>query len=225
MPFKKRTKLKKTDSVNKDIHQIVSDYFHCSSKSELFFDCLIPILVAAVIFIISSFVSQNSAKILDIILKLNSSSINIMAILAGFNTASVAVIASTNKATLNQLYDANQNNDPTSNKGESVFRRFYSMIINQKEVNILKLTISLFCYAIALQLIILILGSLIVVTSDNLIDIYKKLSFINKIFARVVISTCGFIWLSINLHCLFVSLRNVSLLYRYVLFLGSNKDQ
>ncbi|KZE78626.1 hypothetical protein AV654_02430 [Paenibacillus elgii] len=223
MAFKVKTRTNKAESVNRDLYHIIKDYFHCSSIKELTFDILIPVFVSILIFATIGAMTVSTTTILKIIVNLNTSSINVMAILAGFNTASVAVIASTNKSILNQLYNVTgpQNN---TKKNKNFFANIWSIIVEKKDENILKITISFFSYAIAMQLIILILGSIIVATSDNVIEFYRQLSFINKMSARIIISILGTTWLTLILHCLFVSLRNVSLLYRYVLFLGKNKD-
>lgn len=223
MSFKLKTKIPKTPSVNRDLYDIVKDYFHCSSLRELIFDILVPFILATLIFIVFFFTNSTAKEVLEIILQINQSSINIMAILAGFNTASVAVIASTNRGVLKRLHETDIESIKVE-KRKNIFARIYRVLIDQKDENILKVTITFFSYAIAIQLFILIFGSIIVVTSDNIVKVYLKYKFVNSLTAYFLTTSLGIVWFTIILHSLFVSLRNVSLLYRYILFLGRNKE-
>ncbi|GED61529.1 hypothetical protein [Brevibacillus formosus] len=226
------------ESVNKDTQDILFSYYGYSSPQELRFDWGLPLLIAVISFLLLGLVSKNTV-IMNTLVDINSASLNVMAILAGFNTASLAVIASTNQETLRKLFSVGGN--ATTVKKEEVeqnrLRKILGKIIFGKEIldfenssegnnhNILKQVLTFFSYAIVIQLIILVLGSIFVVLNKNSQQIYTVIGFINTTWAKVIISCLGAIWFTIILHSLLVSIRNVSLLYRYILYLAKQSKQ
>ncbi|WP_186380455.1 hypothetical protein [Brevibacillus brevis] len=228
------------ESVNKDTQEILFSYYGYSSPQELRFDWGIPLILAAITFLLVGLVSKNNTIILNTIVDINSASLNVMAILAGFNTASLAVIASTNRDTLRVLYSAGGNSTTVKKEDDNKqnkFRQIFEKILFDKEFldfenssdgnnhNILKQVLTFFSYAIVMQLIILVLGSIFVVLNKNAQQIYLLLGIISGIWAKVILSILGTIWFAIILHSLFVSIRNVSLLYRYILYLAKQSKQ
>ncbi len=226
------------ESVNKDTLDILFSYYGYSSPQELRFDWGLPLLIAVISFLLVGLVSKNTV-IMSTLVDINSASLNVMAILAGFNTASLAVIASTNQETLRKLFSVGGNATTVKieGDGQNKLMQILGKIIFAKEMqdfgnsnegdnhNILKQVLTFFSYAIVIQLLILIFGSIFVVLNKNAQQIYTVLGFINTSWAKVIISCLGAIWFSIILHSLFVSVRNVSLLYRYILYLAKQSKQ
>jgi len=196
-------------SVNQDAMEILSNYYRFSSSKEIRFDWGIPLGISLVLFLFIGFLSKNNTTVMSVLVDLNSAALNVMAILAGFNTASMAVIAATNQDTLKQLFRVKGINEENESGSE--------------EKNILKQILTFFSYAIILQLLILVIGSIFVLVNKNAPQLYSVIGIINSLIARLVLSICGFVWFSIILHSLFVSIRNVSMIYRYILFLGRPK--
>jgi hypothetical protein len=221
-------KREKTGNVNGPIWEICKSYYKISTPNELGVDWLVPLTASLISFIILGLFSSTNTGFYKSVISITTTAINVMAILAGFNTASLAIIASTNKNVLKLLNMANKKNpSPKYNQEEniSLFKRIKYVIFGTEKENILKITIIFFSYAIILQILILILGSILVVFSDNLADINRNLDLFESNYIRIIITIVGCIWFTIILHSLFVTLRNVSLIYRYILFLGKEDDK
>lgn len=195
---------RKHSSVNADTNNILFGFFKFATTKEKRFDIGLPFAISAIIFVSAYFLIRSNQNLLDIVKDLNSVSLSIMSILAGFNTTSLAVIASTQQKTLFRLFEKNgQKNDK----------------------NILEQLLTFFSYSIIIQLILIILGSLLLVMLKYASDLYKNLSFVNYFSSHIILSVVGLIWLGLVLHTLFISIRNVTILYHYVVFIGSEKEQ
>jgi hypothetical protein len=186
-------------SVNKHIIAIFKDYFEYSTLAEKRNDILWPLAISLLLFFSIGIFEPSGKKILDIIVSINTISLSVLAILAGFNTTSLSVIAAANRDTLKQLNQSGQAAQKSS---------------------VLKQLVTFFSYSILVQIIILILGTLIVIFASNISNIYQLIPYKNDLVPSLVLSIFGTVWLTVILYSLFLSVRNVSLLYRYILFLG-----
>lgn len=194
----------KQKSINADFFEIVKGYYSFSSAREKVFDGVMPVIISLTFFIIISLVNVSNTEILNVINDINTIALSVMTILAGFNTTSLAIIASTNRELLQQLFDVK------TEKSHS---------------NILKQVVTFFTFAIMLQIVIVAIGIVIALVNSHLYNIYLEIGIVNWPLARSGVIIFGFIWISVILYSLFISIRNISLLYRYVLFLGKKEDR
>jgi hypothetical protein len=192
---------KKKNSVNKHIKAIFKDYFDYSTTSEKKNDIIWPLAISLLLFITIGIFEPSGKKILDIIVSINTVSLSVLAILAGFNTTSLSIIAAANRDILKQL---NQSG------------------IDAQRSSVLKQLVTFFAYSILVQIIILIIGTLIVLLASNLPNIYQFIPYKNELIPTIALSIFGTVWLTVVLYSLFLSLRNVALLYRYILFIGKD---
>ncbi|MCM3022577.1 hypothetical protein [Heyndrickxia ginsengihumi] len=86
---------KKRKSPNQDLYKIVKKYFIISSFHEKMYDLVLPFVLSAASFLLIYF---SKIDLLKITSDLNNVILTILSILAGFNTASLAVISSSNQA-------------------------------------------------------------------------------------------------------------------------------
>ncbi|WP_279620600.1 hypothetical protein NQ126_010010 [Priestia megaterium] len=188
-------------SVNSHLEEIFKNYFIFASKKENIFDISIPVVISLIIFVILFFFEPSNSSILKSISNVNAIALSIIAISAGLNTACLTLVATAQQETLKKLY----------NSGE-----------NPEERNILKQVITFFAFSILFQLIILVIGTVFGTISENIPHIYKELEFISQGAAKIILVVFGFVWVSIILYSFFISIRNIALLYRYVLYVGKN---
>lgn len=180
-------------SVNYDIHQIIKKFFKSSSKKEIRHDLALPLVIA--ILIVSLFV-YFKLDILQILTDLNEVIITVMSILAGFNTASIAIISSSNLISfIDRLEDRGRRNNGSE---------------------LLKSLTSYFSYAIMLQLFILIVSII-----ASLVFRFLDFETIKKnmwCFSSLILFFI--LWFSIVLNSLFITIRNVAILHNFILFIG-----
>ncbi|MBE7148916.1 hypothetical protein MN093_14415 [Bacillus mycoides] len=190
----------KIKGINNEIIEVFKNYFKYSSRAELGFDIVIPVIISLLIFVSLAFLEPSNKQFLLNIKEVNNTSMAIMAILAGFNTTSLAIIATAGGSALGHLYQLKIKNN----------------IVNQ--------IITFFTFAIMSQIIILIFGIIILILSNSLQGIYGNIGLhLSWINIRIPLFVLAFLWGTFNLFSLFVSLRNVSLLYRYILFVAKKQ--
>ncbi|MCG3229781.1 hypothetical protein HXV89_10455 [Bacillus subtilis] len=180
-------------SVNYDIYQIIKKFFKSSSREEIRHDLILPLVIAILIIGILVYCKLD---ILQILRDLNDVIITVMSILAGFNTASIAIISSSN---LINFIDRLEGRDQRRN-GEQL----------------LKSLTSYFSYAIMLQLFILIV-SIIASLVFKFLDfetIKNSMWYYNSLIIFFII------WFTIVLNSLFITIRNVAILHNFILFIG-----
>jgi hypothetical protein len=84
----------KKRSVNQEIVLIVKKYTKSASKRELLFDSIFPLLISCICVTLAFLFAKS--HFLELVKDLNTNSLTVLSILAGFNTASLAVISSSN---------------------------------------------------------------------------------------------------------------------------------
>ncbi|WP_227397365.1 hypothetical protein [Jeotgalibacillus aurantiacus] len=203
MVLKKRVRKEKVEGnyekVGRDFREILHNYGVYSTKLEKTLFITTPLVVSTVIFIYFYLFEDSNLKLLNYILELNSDALSVIAILAGFNTTSLAIIAASNN---------------------EVLRFLRSKKLKNNSGTILKQLISFFSFAILIQLIVLIIGILLSVVSSTFKEVSETFPLIRGLFVRVPLSILGSIWLSSILFTIMISVRNATLLYRYVLFVA-----
>lgn len=180
-------------SVNYDIFKIIKNYFKESSKQEIRFDLLVPFCISTIIVF---FLYLSRVNMLDILKEINDVIISVMSILAGFNTASVAIIASSNPL---GVVEAMENQ---GDHGEG-----------QRLLNSLT---SYFSYAIILQLFILIVSIIAAIT----LKFFDMSTIADNKYLFISLSMIFIIWFTLVLNSLLITLRNASILHNFILFLA-----
>ncbi|WP_028977242.1 hypothetical protein [Sporolactobacillus terrae] len=204
------------------IRKSILYYLRSSTPKELSFDWIFPFALSLCIFVILAFSIYHNTSILNIIKKMNDASINVIAILAGFNTASLAIIFSASNNLLSKL---NTNNDSVNKElkqkfsdmpKQSIFQRAKVIIFSNTKENVLKITVNFFCYAIIIQLIVLIIC---LMTSMTYSFVPKISHFISNYYVdKVILTSYGVFWLTLVLHSVFISIRNVEIIYGFIMY-------
>lgn len=185
----------KKRSVNYDILKIIRNYHEPSAVKERRFDMGIPFIIASLSIFTLIYFDRN---LLEILKELNNVSVTVMSILAGFNTASIAIISSSNP--LNFVESIEQD-------------------VHTKGRQLLNGLTTYFSYAIILQLFILIVS----IVSSVLLKFISYESITNNCFVFSLFALIFLFWFTLILNSLFITLRNASILHAFILYL-SNKE-
>lgn len=191
-------------SVNYDIFKIIKNYFKLSSKDEIRFDLALPFFIS--LFTVF-FLSRTELNMLKVLQDINEVIISVMSILAGFNTASVAIIASSNP-----LGIVESMSNQTNNRGNNA--------VNEEEGRaLLNSLTSYFSYAIILQLFILIVS----IIASIALKFFDIKTFKDNVYLYSSLSIVFIVWLTIVLNSLIITLRNASILHNFILFLAKRR--
>lgn len=195
----------------------IKNYVIHSTPKELFFDIIMPILVATTLVIIITNLLPNPSSFVKTLYEINGTIITIMAILAGFNSASLAIIASSSKLVNTPLID-------TSNieyEEKKRIQKIKDAIFNNPSYKELDAIVSFFAYAVISQLLILILSLLIHIV----LTAVQKTTIINSIFNNsmemIILFILSGCWFTLILHSIFLSIRNIDVIAHFIKF--SNK--
>ncbi|PAQ15030.1 hypothetical protein CD798_08275 [Bacillaceae bacterium SAOS 7] len=209
-------------------------YLFNSTPLELVFDWVYPFAISLIIFIVIISLDKSSSSLLLILTKLNDVSINVIAILAGFNTASLAIIASTNRSIFKKSLNSSSATDThvtsddelkedvplTTNK--SLIKRGKNLILNNNTSDKLETTLSFFSYAVISQLSILIIGIAINLLLNALLKVKGFIFTINDTVEAISLFSFGVCWMSLILHVIFISIRNVDMIYHFIIYKDEN---
>ncbi|MEK5390226.1 hypothetical protein NSQ59_07555 [Margalitia sp. FSL K6-0131] len=180
-------------SVNYDLIQIIKNYFKMSSKKEIRFDTLVPFIISCIVVFCIYICNLNMLKVLQ---DVNDVIISVMSILAGFNTASVAIIASSNPLGIAESMDSQGN--------------------NQEGRRLLNSLTSYFSYAILLQLFILIVS----IIASVVLKFFHIKIIEDNIYFFISLALIFILWFTLVLNSLLITLRNASILHNFILFLA-----
>ncbi|KWZ68340.1 hypothetical protein [Bacillus altitudinis] len=195
-----------SESINRDLIEIIKKYRKYTTKREWRFYLLSISVTSLIMFIIVYLLGDTNKNLLNSINEITVVSLTIVAIITGFNTTSLSVIASSNNRILKFLKNKKLNNN------------------SDLKDTILKQILVFFSFSMIYGLFILFLGILIILIFkyiDNL-EIYP--CFLEFFWIKIMLLIFGFLWLSAILFALITSIRNASLLYRYVLFVADYED-
>ncbi|PFC31693.1 MULTISPECIES: hypothetical protein [Bacillus] len=186
------TKTKAFFKANKFLVESFRNYRKFSTKSEKAFDIYIAFFISLLFVIAAAYFSDIKVKeFIANFQSLNNIVITAISILAGFNMASIAVISSSQSDMINRLKETRSSIDPSISK-------FSVLII-------------FFTWAISIQLTIVLFGILLHFCSQFLIQPYL-LKFVVPIWLWAILV----IWMSIFMHSIFISIRNVKMLFLFV---------
>lgn len=205
--MRRRTgRFKKEDGYNKigrDFREIITNYKRYTTKTEFKIFIGIPVFISVLVFSYLGLFENSNLKLLQIIVSLNTDALTVIAILAGFNTTSLSIIAASNNKVLKYLKRHKTDDNKTT---------------------ILQQLVSFCAFAILIQLIVLASGLTLAIISNNFADVSVIMPAFTGVSAKVLLSIFGAIWFGSILFTIIISIRNATLLYRYVLFIADYTD-
>lgn len=165
---------------------IALDYLKFASKAEKIFDFIIPAIMSAIIIVTISIVDPETSTVLKGIKEINNQTLTFISILAGFNVASISVLATAGSSLLTNL------KEKTS--------------VKIKDKTLYEIMMTFFCAAIVSQFVIILLGVIILIVS-SLINLPSNFDL------TILLWTLIGIWIYSLILTIFVSLRNLKILY------------
>jgi sensor histidine kinase YesM len=169
---------------------IFKSYWKNSSKSEVTVDIFFPVLFSIGLLLITFNYIDNFSTMISKYQQLSGQLIAAIAVLAGFNIASITIISSANTQT-NLL----RNTPSETNPNMSVF----------------EVLIAFFTWAVIVQLFVVLVGIILFyITSLIPSEIHTQI----PIWAWA----CAGLLLTVIMHSMFISIRNMKTLYLYVTY-------
>lgn len=202
----RRVKNGKSEKLNRDLWEIINNYKKYTTKKEWKFYLLTVSLTSLIVFLLVACFIDTNKNLLNSINEITTVSLTIVAILTGFNTTSLSVIASSNNKILKFL------------KNKKLYNR------DNENGSILKQILVFFSFSMVYGLFILFLGVLIILLFKYLYSMETFPFDFEGIVIKVWLLIFGFLWLAAILFALVTSIRNASLLYRYVLFIADYEE-
>ncbi|MBF7155071.1 hypothetical protein [Bacillus albus] len=196
-PWKKKSykgiKIKPANTKPHDSYLILQSYSEGFNNRRIFLELILPIIFSLLAILV---LIQSNIIVTAILLKIkeiNSQIAPMVAIQTGFNMTCLSLITSFNK-------DKNT----------------FSKVQENKKGSVLKQLISSFAYCVFIQTGILIFGVFYNVILDGLfgLNYLKELNIFFKKFITFIFFT---LWLSFIIHSFMVFLRNVILIYKFIL--------
>mgnify|MGYP001226909477 CR=1 FL=1 len=171
--------------------KVIFDYFRYSSRSEKVFDFIIPAILCSIILASLIFNNHEIKDILKGIPSINNQVLTSISILAGFNVASISVLATTNSDLMNRLAKQESQEHPG--------------------VTLFYILMSFFCAAITLQFFVIFIGIAILVYSS-----ISNVESILEILTPQLVWAFFYIWIYVIFVSVLVSLRNLKTLFTII---------
>ncbi|MEF7494381.1 MULTISPECIES: hypothetical protein [Lysinibacillus] len=179
---------------------IFKKYKEISTRSEKIFDLLLPLVVSLITFLLmDKYLHYSFEDFTKNFLNINTIILTSTAILAGFNTASIAVIAGSQSKLVEDLKNTPADYDPTESK--------FSVLI------------VFFTWSILIQLFIILIGILANIFAQFFLDSSIK-SYLTPKWIYGLFS----LWTFIVIHSVLISFRNTKLLYTFVNFKNNDSS-
>ncbi|AGI28474.1 hypothetical protein [Bacillus subtilis] len=201
----KRVK-EESDNINRDIFEIIKKYKKYTTKKEWIFYLLTISITSLIMFLLISILCDTNKNLLNSINEITTVSLTIVAIITGFNTTSLSVIASSNNKILRFLKSKKISNGKSAND------------------TILQQILVFFSFSMVYGLLILFIGILIILVFKYLYNLESFPAYLEVLWLKIFLLIFGFLWLALILFALVTSIRNASLLYRYVLFVADYEE-
>ncbi|MGH0608036.1 hypothetical protein [Bacillus cereus group sp. BfR-BA-01355] len=177
---------------NKFLFDSFRNYIKFSTKSEKAFDIYFAIIISLFfVFTAAYFTDMKVKEFMVNFQSLNSIVITAISILAGFNMASIAVISSSQSDMINKL-------KTTFSEIDSSVSKFAVLVI-------------FFTWAITIQLTVVLMGIILHFCSQFLVQ-----PFLLKLTVPIWLWIILFMWMFIFMHSIFISIRNVKMLFFFV---------
>lgn len=164
-------------------------YWVNSSFSEKFLDVFVPILIAGLMMWFTTSTVTKFTLLIEKFQQISGQVIAAISILAGFNIASITILSSVNTDSIKTLRNTIH---PGSN------------------LSLYKLLISFFTWAVIIQLFVVLTSIVLFYMASFIPDFIKEWGV--PFWALI----CAYVWLSITLHSIFLSIRNMKTLYLFV---------
>ncbi|WP_017814446.1 hypothetical protein [Paenibacillus shenyangensis] len=181
--------IKKFFYANKFPWDTFKKYLKYSSKSELVVDVALPIVASILLLIGTSFFVSDFKVLIEKLQQLSGQVIAAISILAGFNITSITVIA-----TVGSHAD-----------------QLRSRISSDGQVSVYDMLIGFFTWAVTIQLIVVLFSILLFYIGS-----------LTPINLAMPIPIWGWglaaIWLSLTIHSILISIRNIKTLFHYVTY-------
>ncbi|MED0991943.1 hypothetical protein [Bacillus thuringiensis] len=176
---------------NKFPIEVSMNYLRFATKAEKTFDFLIPAILTVIIMLFIAYMNPNTTTILKGIKDINNQSLTFISILAGFNIASISVLATAGSKLLEDLRKTKSNTVP--------------------DKTLFEIMLTFFCAAIIIQFIIILVGVIILIVSS--ITDFSPNFHINK-FIWCMIS----FWIYALITTIFISIRNLKTLFYIMIY-------
>lgn len=163
-------------------------YWKNSSRSELIFDVFLPIIFSIAILYWTSYYVSDFRVLIEKFQQLSGQIIAAISILAGFNITSITVISAVGGS------------DRLRNRKDS-----------SGTITIFDMLVVFFTWAVNIQLIVVLLSILLFYIGSFVPEtLNRPVPFWGWVFAAF--------WLTITIHSIFISIRNIKTLYMYVTY-------
>ncbi len=169
--------------------KMLLDYLRFSSKSELIFDLIVPVVFP---FIIIPYLIEEVSHIDDLLTgieSINKQSLTSISILAGFNVASISVLATSGSNVLQSLRGKNSNLHP--------------------KVTLFEKIMTFFCAAVVIQFLIILIGIILLSILSFDISVENKSLSSPPTWLWLIIGS----WIYLIIVSIFVSIRNLKTLF------------
>ncbi|MEQ6048478.1 hypothetical protein U2I53_05535 [Lysinibacillus capsici] len=214
---------RKKNSQSSFILNNFKNYIKFSTPKELAFDCIVPIILSTLTIIIVALIIPTPRGFAEIIKELNSIIITIIAILAGFNTASLTIIASSAKSIFSKK--VTRNVDTTIPEVElKRVKKLINLIKNNPSGKELDAVISFFAYAVISQLLILVISLIVNIILSSSLKIESIFPSIDLLYKQLILIVFSSIWVSLVLHSIFLSIRNIDIISHFIKFSSHEDD-
>ncbi|MBC2176476.1 hypothetical protein HCB27_07605 [Listeria booriae] len=190
---KQQVKQKGSKQKNKQSKEdgTVLAYLDVIGRREKFFDIVVPIVGVSILNIVFLYILKNIEylDLLNFVFKSTASVVNIMAILSGFNTASLSILSTVRKANFD------------SYKAETIGVEFRKIL-------------KYFQFSISIQLILLLLGIMLSFSQGYIIVLFDGL--ISNCYIKLIILVCSTIWFSSIISSILISIRSIPVLSKLI---------
>ncbi|MBC1502438.1 hypothetical protein HB825_01575 [Listeria booriae] len=183
---------RKERSVNKHLFTLLSDYNKLVNRKERKFDVLLAIGVSFVVLLITVIFIHSNRDVLALFKVLNDSTIGVMAILAGFNISSLALIGAANLTFLKKI----------------------------NKTDLLKQILIIFAFSVILNLFLIMLGIVVSIVSSQFLQIQISLIVLWHWCVYVLLLSVMFFWVGLIIYSLLIAIRNAGLIYKFILALA-----
>nr|WP_054549362.1 hypothetical protein [Lysinibacillus sphaericus] len=215
---------RKKNSQSKFITNSFSNYIKFSTPKELTFDCIVPIVLSTLTVILVAFIIPTPRGFAEIIKELNSIIITIIAILAGFNTASLTIIASSAKSIMPKKNNPSKKDSNIPSADPKGLNKLINLIRNNPSGKELDAVISFFAYAVISQLLILVISLLVNIVLSSFLKIESIMPDIKQCYKQSMLVIFSSIWVSLVLHSIFLSIRNIDIISHFIKFSSKEDD-
>ncbi|MEK9196855.1 hypothetical protein [Ureibacillus sp. FSL E2-3493] len=210
---------RKKDNKTGFITNNIKNYIMHSTPRELLFDIATPVALSFILIFLLYTIMPSARDLLNSIHNINNTVITIIAILAGFNSASLAIIAASSKLINTKLFDTKEVNSVK----ETFMQKIKTLLFNNPSYKELEAIVSFFAYAVICQLLILIISLFINVTLTSITQVKFEILNLDKNIEIIILCIISGFWFTLVFHSIFLSIRNIDMIAHFIKF-SSNED-